>query len=206
MKNLAVLAALLLGLTGSAQAGDAEAGKAKAATCAACHNADGNSVNPVWPKLAGQNEGYIVKQLQDLKKGMETQGKEGRLNPTMSPMASPLSQTDMEDLAAYFASQTAQMGAAKKSTLEQGQSLWRGGDKKAGLPACQACHGPTGMGMAAAKFPRLSGQHADYIKAQLIAFKKGERGNDLNAMMRDVASRMSEEQIQAVADYVGGLH
>lgn len=206
MKNVAVLAALLLGLTGSALAGDAEAGKTKAAVCAACHNADGNSVNPIWPKLAGQHQSYIVKQLTDFQQGMKTNGKEGRMNPVMAPMAMPLSHQDMEDIAAYFSSQTTQMGAAKKSTLALGQALWRGGDKKAGIPACQACHGPSGMGNEPAKFPRLSGQHAEYVKNQLMAFRKGERANDMNAMMRDIASRMSDEQIQAVADYVGGLH
>lgn len=206
MKNVAVLAALLLGLAGAAQAGDAAAGKDKAAACAACHAADGNSVNPIWPKLAGQSEGYIVKQLTEFQKGMQSQGKEGRFNPVMAPMALPLSKTDMEDIAAYFASQTPQLGAAKKATLEAGQALYRGGNPKAGIPACQSCHGPSGLGLAAAKFPRLSGQHSEYVKLQLQAFRKGERSNDANAMMRDIALRMSEEQIQAVADYVAGLH
>lgn len=207
MKNVVVLAALLLGFSGSTlAAGDAAAGKTKAAACAACHNADGNSVNPIWPKLAGQHETYIVKQLTEFQKGMQTQGKEGRFNPVMAPMAMPLSKQDMEDIAAYFSSQETQMGAAKKATLATGEALWRGGDKKAGIPACQACHGPTGAGNAPAKFPRLSGQHGEYVKLQLQAFRKGERANDMNAMMRDIASRMTDEQIQAVADYVGGLH
>lgn len=207
MKNVAVFAALLFGLSGLAHAGgDAVKGKEKAAPCAACHAADGNSLNPIWPKLAGQNEGYLIKQLHDLKLGMTSQGKEGRLNAVMSPMAAPLSDTDIADLAAYYASVPTQMAAVKKASLAMGEALYRGGDKKAGIPACSACHGPNGAGMAAAKFPRLSGQHPDYTVLQLKAFKKGERNNDMNAMMRDIASRMSDEQMQAVADYVSGLH
>lgn len=185
--------------TGVYAAGDAAAGQTKAATCAACHNADGNSVNPDWPKLAGQSPGYISKQLNDFKSG-------ARQNATMAPMAAPLSEADIADLAAYFSAQKQQPGAASADLVAQGEAIYRAGDAETGVAACTACHGPTGAGNPAAKFPRVSGQHGKYLVGQLQAFKAGTRANDPNTMMRSIASRMSDAQMAAVADYMSGLH
>jgi len=180
-------------------AGDAAAGKAASATCAGCHGPDGNSVNPEWPKLAGQGVPYLVKQLHDFKDG-------DRKNPTMAPMAMGLSDQDMENLAAYFSDQTMSQGAADKSLVDLGEKIYRGGNAASGVAACIGCHGPTGAGNPAAKFPRLAGQHAKYVEIQLHAFKSGERNNDAGKMMRNIAGKMTDKEIQAVASYVQGLH
>jgi cytochrome c553 len=187
------------GLTQAQAAGDAAAGKAKSASCAGCHGVDGNSVNPEWPNLAGQGGGYIVKQLHDFKDGK-------RENATMAPMAAPLTDADMQDLAAYFSSQSRKEGAADKSLVELGEKIYRGGNPSSGVAACIGCHGPTGAGNPAANFPALSGQHAKYVENQLNVFKSGARGNDAGKMMRSVAAKMTEKEIQAVSSYVQGLH
>jgi len=187
------------GFSQAQAAGDAAAGKAKSASCAGCHGADGNSVNPEWPNLAGQGGGYIAKQLHDFKGGK-------RENATMAPMAAPLTDADMDDLAAYFASQPLKAGAADESLVELGEKIYRGGNPSSGVSACIGCHGPKGAGNPAAKFPALSGQHAKYVANQLGAFKSGARGNDAGKMMRSVAEKMTEKEIQAVSTYVQGLH
>lgn len=209
MKKLFALAAVVASfavMASTAQAGDAAAGKAKSAVCAACHGADGNSATPMWPKLAGQNEAYLLKQLKEFKKGMETQGAQGRYEPSMAPMAAPLSETDMADLAAYFASQKVQYAGVKKEYLEVGQKLYRGGDMARGVPACTACHGPDGKGMGSAQFPAVGGQQIDYTINQLKAFRAGQRKNDPNGMMRGAAKNLTDEQIVALANYLVGLH
>lgn len=187
------------GLTQAQAAGDAAAGKAKSASCAGCHGADGNSVNPEWPSLAGQGAGYLVKQLHDFKGGK-------RENATMAPMAAPLTDEDIQDLAAYYSSQPIKAGAADKSLVELGEKIYRGGNPSSGVAACIGCHGPSGAGNPAASFPALSGQHAKYIENQLGGFKSGARGNDAGKMMRSVAAKMTEKEIQAVSSYVQGLH
>lgn len=178
--------------------GNAAAGQAKAAACVACHGVDGNSVNPEWPSIAGQHAGYLVKQLQAFKSG-------ARKNDLMTPMALPLSPQDMEDLAAHFAAQTPRGLEAEKSKVELGQRLYRGGNDKTQLPACIACHGPNGRGNPPAQYPSLSGQHATYVAAQLNAYKKGTRTTDATKAMNEIAARLSDEEIQAVASYVQGL-
>ena len=160
---------------------------------------DGNSANPDWPSLAGQHAGYIEKQLKDFKAS-------DRKNATMAPMAMPLSEQDMADLAAFFSSQSIKGGAADASLVDLGQKIYRGGNPASGVAACIGCHGPTGAGNPAAKFPSLSGQHAKYVETQLNAFKSGERNNDAGKMMRNVASKMSTEEMKAVASYIQGLH
>ncbi|HKK04407.1 MAG TPA: c-type cytochrome [Gammaproteobacteria bacterium] len=192
-------AALLTAMSAAHAAGDPVAGKAKSATCAACHGADGNSVNPQWPKLAGQHASYIEKELHDFKSGART-------NPTMSPMAKPLSDDDINNLAAYFSQQTMSIGKADKSLVAKGEKIYRGGNSATGVAACMACHGPDGAGNPAAKFPRLGGQHAPYVVAQLEAFKSGARSNDAGKMMRNIASKMTDDEIKAVASYIEGLH
>ena len=167
--------------------------------CAACHGADGNSTLPANPKLAAQIADYTAKQLADYKANTE------RKNPIMTAMAAPLSADDMRAVAAYFASQKAKPGAARnKETVNLGQKLYRGGNAATGVPACSACHGPTGAGIPA-QYPRLSGQFADYTATQLRAFRSVERANDPNQTMRAIAARMSDQEIAAVADYISGL-
>jgi len=204
MKKVIALSAAfaLLGVAGSAAAaGDVAAGKQNATTvCVACHGADGNSVNPQWPSLAGQHASYIVKQLHDLKAGKT------RSNPLMSPQAAGLSDQDMENVAAYFATQKINTGSADKTKAAAGEKLYRGGDKATGVPACMACHGPDGAGNESAMFPALHGQHADYVVLQLKAFRDGSRSNDINKMMRDIASKMTDKQMADVAAYINGLH
>ena len=196
---VALAAASLLSLSSAAQAeGNKEAGQAKAATCVACHGADGNSVNPEWPSLAGQHAQYIVKQLKAFKAGV-------RKNDLMTPMALGLSDQDMEDLGAHFASQTARGLEADKGKVELGQRLYRGGNAKSQTPACLACHGPGGRGNPAAAFPSIRGQQATYVVAQLNAYKKGTRNTDATRAMNDVAAKLTDDEIAAVASFVQGL-
>ncbi|KXF82517.1 c-type cytochrome [Enterovibrio coralii] len=205
MKKLALLLTLLASFTAHAQ-GDAEAGKAKSATCAACHSADGNSLIPANPVLAGQHEKYLFKQLKEFKLGMQTGGEQGRYNAVMAGMVAPLSEQDMADLAAFYASQTAKPGTTPESAIEVGEELYLAGDKERGIAACIACHGPRGNGTALSGFPKISGQHAEYVQAQLVMFRDGVRNNDLNGMMQIVAAKLTDKEIEAISQYVGGLH
>jgi cytochrome c553 len=199
MKMLFALAcAVLMGATTASAAGDPEAGQEKSATCAACHGADGNSASPEWPKLAGQHAGYLEKQLLEYQSG-------GRVNAVMQGMSAPLGEQDIADLAAYYADQTLQFGVADPELVELGETLYRGGDPARGIPACSACHGPAGRGNMAARFPLLSGQHADYTAAQLRMFRAGERANDPNGMMRGAVANLTDRQIEAVSSYIQGL-
>ena len=178
--------------------GSAEAGQAKSTTCIACHGVDGNSVNPEWPSIAGQHPQYIIKQLKAFKSG-------ARQNPLMTPMAMGLSDADVEDLAAYFATQTVNGLEADASKVSLGQRLYRGGDAEKGVAACASCHGPSGNGNPAALYPSIRGQHATYVEAQLKAYRSGSRQTDQNQMMRGVTQPMTDDQIAAVAAYVQGL-
>lgn len=207
MKKLGLLVCLSLGLTSAVFAkGDPEAGKAKSMVCAACHGNDGNSMIPMNPKIAGQHEGYLYKQLSEFKLASQTGGKEGRNNAVMNGMAEPLSDQDMKDLAAYFASQDLKAGETPEDVIEAGEQLYRGGDEERGITACIACHGPDGKGMGLAGFPVISGQHAEYTKSQLEMFKSGQRNNDHNGMMRDIAKKLTDEDINILSKYVAGLH
>ena len=201
MKKLILLAATCVALgsaTAAIAAGDATAGKAKSALCVACHNPDGNSTNPIWPKLAGQGADYLLKQLQDLKSGV-------RVNPIMLGMTAALTPQDMEDLAAYFSSQQIARSAADPALAPAGEALFRGGNLTSGVAACMACHGVAGAGNPAARFPALAGQHAQYIEIQLKAFRAMERANDAGQMMRSVTAKMTDPEIKAVASYIQGL-
>lgn len=201
MKKLLLIAAagVLVGSTGVVWAkGDAAAGQQKSMTCAACHGADGNSASPDFPKLAGQNEAYLYKQLTEFKGGV-------RVNPTMQGMAAPLSDQDMQDLAAYFSSQKVARGEADPALVKQGEAVFRGGNLDTGVAACMACHGVNGAGNAGAKFPALAGQHAKYTEAQLVAFRAMGRANDPGQMMRNIAAKLSDAEMKAVASYIQGL-
>ncbi|RME35819.1 MAG: cytochrome c4 [Gammaproteobacteria bacterium] len=194
-----LLALLTLAWATSLQAADPQAGKARSALCAACHGADGNSVNPVWPKLAGQHPRYLEKQLRDFRSGK-------RKNSNMSPMAAPLSDEDIANLAAWFSLQKRSPGAADPALVEQGARIYRGGIPERGVPACTGCHSPTGAGNPEAGYPALSGQHAEYTRIQLEAFRKEERSNDPAGIMRTIASTLKDREIRALASYVSGLH
>lgn len=185
--------------------GDAAKGQPIAsAVCGACHGADGNSAAAANPKLAGQHAAYLVKQMKNFK--TKADGKADRSNAIMNGMIAPYTEDQMKDFAAYFASQKNKGGEMKsRDNLELGQKLYRGGDASKGLPACAACHGPTGAGLPA-QYPRLGGQFAEYTEAQLKAFRLGERANDPNRMMQMVAIKMTDAEIRAVADYIAGLH
>lgn len=176
--------------------GDVALGKAKSATCIACHNADGNSSIAMYPSIAGQSEAYIIKQLKEFKSGV-------RDNAVMAGMVAGLNEEDMQNLAAYYASQTLKPAAA--TTSEEGRKLFVSGDAQRGITACIACHSVNGGGMDKAGFPAVAGQHADYLKAQLELFRAGGRANDLNAMMQDVASKLTDEDIKALANYMAAL-
>ena len=211
MKKVAILFGLALGWAPTgftadvALAGDAAAGKAQAAVCAACHGPDGNSAVPSFPKLAGQGEKYLYKQLKDIRDG-------ARPIPTMAGQLDGKSNQELADIASYFASQTMSGGHTDPALLALGESVYRSGIPERKVAACAACHSPTGAGNAPAGFPALAGQQAEYIAAQLIAYRKGyedETGriNDGDTrIMRITAFGLSDREIQAVSSYAAGLH
>lgn len=174
-------------------------GQAKAQACAACHGADGNSANPVWPSLAGQNAAYIVDQLKAFKSG-------ARENPMMSPMAANLSEEDMQEIGEYYAAQAVAVKPIAADQIAAGERLYRGGDAERGVPACMACHGPAGAGNLAAGYPALRGQHPEYTVATLKAYRDGGRPAGLNGMMGSIAGKLSETDMEALARYVSALH
>jgi cytochrome c553 len=193
----AVLSLALL-LPMAAQAGDPVRGQQLSQACAACHGADGNSVNPEWPKLAGQHADYTYKQLMDYKSGR-------RENALMAGQVANLDEQDMRDLGAFYARQQMAPGTADESFAERGERIYRGGIPAAGVAACTACHGATGKGNPAALFPMVAGQHAKYSSDQLRYFRSAQRANDNGRMMRNLASKMSDADIQAVSEYMAGL-
>lgn len=199
---------LLAGAVNVQAAGDAEAGKAKTAACAGCHGADGNSAMSAFPKLAGQVEKYTIKQLQDMKSGE-------RNVPQMAAFLPGLSDQDIEDIAAYYAAQTPKVGKADPALVELGEKLYRAGNPESGVTACAACHGANGEGMPAAGFPLLSGQHKEYIEAQLDAFRAAGREDETgpyrrndgeSMMMRATAARLTDPEVEALSSYINGLY
>lgn len=197
MKKQLIAALVLVSATGFAHAaGDAATGKTKAAACAACHMADGNSMIPNFPKIAGQHAPYTVKQLTEFKAGI-------RKDATMFGMTAALNEQDMADIAAYFATQSASIGSANAEKAAVGKKIYQGGNKETALSACMACHGPAGKGNAGAKFPSLNGQHAAYTIKQLKDFRSGARSN---VMMNDIAAKMSDAEIESAAEFIQGLH
>lgn len=180
--------------------GSADAGKAKAITCTACHGPEGNSVSPMWPNIAGQGAPYIVKQIKAFQSG-------ARSDPLMTSQAMLLSDEDMKDLAVYFESlPAAAQAVADTSLIDRAEALYRGGNSEEGTAACIACHGPTGRGNPAAAYPALKGQHAAYTAKQLRAYAAGARtSDDPTHVMRNISERLSNDDIQAIAAYVQGL-
>lgn len=182
------------------EGGDPQAGKQKAAACAGCHGADGNSPSDQFPNLAGQHASYLYEQLRYFKSGK-------RKSPIMQPQAVGLSDQDMKDLAAYFSSQTMRVGSANKAFVEKGEHLFRGGIPDKGVPACAGCHGPAGMGNPPAKYPRISGQKAQYLAQQLQDYRAGKRGDyPPGKIMQGVAAKLTDEEIKVLASFLSGLH
>lgn len=200
MNKLLVTLIALFGFSNIAIAqGDIEAGKTKSVTCVACHGTDGNSPSNLYPKLAGQHKSYLEKQLTQFKSGE-------RNDPIMAGMAATLSEQDIKDLAAYYASQTATAETVSPEVAAAGKNLYMGGDINRGIPGCTACHGPRGNGLELAKFPKISNQHPAYIKAQLEKFRSKARDNDPNGMMVDVATKLTDADIELLSNYISALH
>lgn len=201
MNKVLVSLLLTLGITGFAHAaGDAAAGEGKVAVCGACHGADGNSAAPNFPKLAGQGERYLLKQLLDIKSG-------ARPVVEMTGLLDNLSEQDLADISAFFASKKMSVGAADPQLVERGEALYRGGKLAEGMPACTGCHSPNGAGLDAAGYPQLGGQHAGYVAKQLTDFREGARSNDGDSMiMRAIAAKLSNKDIAALSSYIQGLH
>ncbi len=214
MKKTVILMSIIFAAFSSVSfaSGDAEAGQAKAAVCMGCHGADGNSLMAMYPKIAGQGEGYLIKQLQDFKSG-------ARPSAMMAGFVATLSEDDMSDLAAHFSSQTVSENTAKADaeTIELGRKIYVGGKKDTQTMACIACHGPKGLGIPSANFPAVGAQYAEYTTQQLIAFRQSSinlqtgssdlaRENDYEGMMRNVAKSLTNVEIEALAQYIAGLH
>lgn len=210
MNKVLVSLLLTLGISGLAHAaGDAAAGEGKIALCSACHGADGNSAAPNFPKLAGQGDRYLLKQLHEIKAGnlAAADPAVGRKVVEMTGMLDNLSDQDLEDIAAFFSSQHMSVGTADPALVKRGEALFRGGKIEEGMPACTGCHSPTGSGNDPAAFPQLGGQHATYVAKQLTDFREGVRINDGdNMIMRTIAAKLSNKDIEALASYIQGLH
>ena len=182
--------------------GDAAKGKAKAAACAACHGADGNSIVPTWPKIAGQHAQYLERQVTLIKGG-------SRPVPEMAGIVIGLSDQDIADMAAYFSSQTTSAGLTDEALLEAGEQLYRGGNAATEIPACMSCHGPAGEGNPLSGYPSLAGQHSVYSEKMLKGFRAGNTWGEDDAsskVMTDVTLRLTDDEIKAVASYIQGLH
>ncbi|NOG32577.1 c-type cytochrome [Halomonas sp. CH40] len=209
MRKLLAGLAITMGAVGTVQAqsqdlqvnADPNAGREMAASCAACHGQQGISMVGAFPNQAGQQMSYLAKQIMDIRDGR-------REVAQMAGQVDDFSDQDAWDVAAYFANMDPNVGQAVDDAelLERGENLYRAGDIGKGIPACTACHSPTGQGLGTAVYPALSGQHAEYTVSTLQDFAAGIRHNDPNAIMRDIASKMSDRDMEAVANYVLGLH
>lgn len=202
MRQLLASLAIAMGLVGAAHAqveGNPSAGSEKAQTCVACHGQQGISSAPTFPNLAGQQPSYLAKQITEIRDGE-------RVVPQMAGIVDGLSDQDIADLAAYFANQDPNLGQADPDLAQRGSELYRAGSLAKGIPACMGCHTPTGDGINTAKYPALSGQQPQYTVSTLQDFANGERSNDPNAIMQGIASKMSDADMEAVANYVYGLH
>lgn len=192
---------VLVSLPGLA-GGDAAAGQAKSAICAACHGTDGNSMVPNWPKLAGQHEAYLARQITLIQSG-------ARMVPEMMGIVPGLTPQDIQDLAAYFASQQSSGGVADPAAVEVGERIFRAGNPESGVPACMACHGPAGEGNPLAGYPAVAGQHAVYTVNMLNRFRDGQNWGEADAsskVMNGVAAELTDHEIQAVSSYIQGLY
>lgn len=215
MKKFAILCGLVffasnaaLAQQSTATSGNAERGQELSQTCAACHGSDGNSPAGDFPSIAGQHSKYLAKQLRDYQLGNQTGGESGRYNILMADQVEGLSEQDILDLAAYFSSQQHEIIGSDLSEeqISAAQQLFLGGDENRNITGCAACHGPRGNGMGLAAFPIVGGQHVQYTRSMLEQFRSEERTNDPNAMMRDVASQLTDEDIELLSRYISGLY
>ncbi|MCL2830919.1 MAG: cytochrome c4 [Betaproteobacteria bacterium] len=208
MASLTLIAASPASAAGAPPAADPEKAKPIVETvCVACHSIDGTSVVPMYPNLAGQGRAYIYRQLTNFKPADE-KTPAARVNAVMEGMVATLSDEDMHNLAAYFSQQKpvqAPPNEEKKALIPEGQKLWRMGDFAKGIPACAGCHGPRGAGLPA-QYPHVAGQHQEYTTTQLKTFRSGERANDPEGMMRAIADKLSDRQIDALSEYMANLH
>jgi cytochrome c553 len=196
LKNLIILTSITLFLG----AGNPDSGKEKVAVCSACHGADGNSVVGLWPSLAGQNEKYLVKQLRLVKSG-------DRVIDSMVGLLDNLQDSDLQDIAAFYASQRNKVGQADESKVELGRKLYYAGNLEKGIPACSACHSPRGLGNGPAAYPLLSGQQPDYVAKALKDYRAGERVNeDPSKIMAAIAYKLDDVEIDALSSFVHGLY
>ena len=189
---------LLIAPISFTMAGDVEAGKSKSIVCSACHGQDGNSINPLWPSLAGQHKQYTIHTLRAYQNGT-------RVDAVMQAQVMALTEQDLEDIAAYYNAQTMQKKDYDYGLAKKGESLYRGGNASTGVAACIACHGPTGRGNPGAGYPSLAGQHAEYTADALKGYIKTERKAGLNDMMQSLATRLTAEEIEAVSEYIQAL-
>lgn len=199
--QFAIGLSLLVSLPGLA-AGDADAGQAKAAICAACHGADGNSIIPMWPKIAGQHASYLERQLGLIKSG-------DRPVPEMAGIVMAFSNEDFANIAAYFSGQTTSTGLTDEALRVSGEQLYRAGNSDTDIPACMACHGPAGKGNPLSGYPSIAGQHSTYSEKMLTTFRSGTTwgADDASSnIMTDVAKRLTDAEIKAVSSYIQGLH
>ena len=196
LKNLVILSSIIFFLG----AGNPESGKEKVAVCSACHGLDGNSVVGLWPSLAGQNEKYLVKQLRLVKSG-------DRVIDSMVGLLDNLQDSDLQDIAAFYASQKNKVGQADESKVELGRKLYYAGNLEKGVPACSACHSPRGLGNGPAAYPLLSGQQPDYVAKALKDYRSGERVNeDPSKIMASIAYKLDDVEIDALSSFVHGLY
>ncbi len=204
MKSLTNLLFFLVAfnLMNHAFSSDISKGKALSVSCAACHGDQGISLNPTWPKIAGQNPKYLASQLYEFRKGPDG----NRNNAVMYGIAMTLSDDDIENLSTYYASLKPSVGLTQDKYLELGRNIYRGGNMEIKMQACISCHGPNGQGNYAAAIPMLSGQHSQYTYQQLKNFQASIRSNDYNKMMRNIVHRMTDEEMKAVASYIEGLY
>ena len=198
MKTLSIVLILLTASGLVMAGGDPAAGKSTAIICMGCHGSDGNSTNPGYPKLAGQGEAYLRKQLQDFKSG-------ARKEEHMNSMVEAISNKDIPNLAVWFTGQQRSPGIANATKTRKGQQIYHQGIAKKNISACADCHGEKGEGNAIIKFPSLAGQHVDYIAKMLHDFRSGKRNNDPGAMMRNVAEKLTDREIESVANYIAKL-
>jgi len=189
---------LLIAPISFSMAGDVEAGKSKSIVCSACHGQDGNSINPLWPSLAGQHKQYTIHTLRAYQNGT-------RVDAVMQAQVIALTEQDLEDIAAYYNAQTMQKKDYDYGLAKKGESLYRGGNAATGVAACIACHGPTGRGNPGAGYPSLAGQHAEYTEDALKDYTNTERKAGLNDMMQSLATRLTAEEIEAVSEYIQAL-
>lgn len=199
---IAVTALMTFSITTAMAAGDPQAGESKAGVCAACHGMDGNSQIPQWPKLAGQHEDYLARQTRMVRD-------QQRDVPQMYPIVMNLSDEDIDDISAWYASQTIKPGVADEALVEAGRTLYHSGNPDSGIPACMGCHGPTGNGIPGAGFPMLRAQHAEYTADRLRRYRNGETNGEEDSyseIMVAVSNNLTDAEIEAVSSYIEGLH